>query len=183
MKGPASLYIKLFLEMGIPFGLIMGAIIGIKSGFLNGAYSAVVLGAFFGFFMALILGVSHQSAVKKIGADYGADLLKLHQTRSLTIDKPVAEVFDVCLKSLQSLKGCRIKSENKAAGTITGKMGSGLAAFGDSLEVTVSPNDGGSSTVVISSKPSLQTTVVDYGSNAKNVQRFVEELSKAVTLS
>lgn len=53
-------------------------------------------------------------------------------------------------------------------------------SFGELVEVSVKPNGGNKTLIEITSKPSLPTTMVDYGKNQENVEALVGFLRQRI---
>jgi len=99
-----NLYLKLFFETGIPFGIWMGILHSLQEGIRPGLIYGLAQGIFFGGFMAIIVGVSHRRAVKRISQGNPADKMGVHHFRNVELQIPYPEAFDLCLESLDSIK-------------------------------------------------------------------------------
>jgi len=166
-----KLYLKLFLATGIPFGLIMGVMYGDLT-------KGLFVGLFFGFFMSLILGTLNIIFTKKSTSQDSSKATGVHQTKVLELQLPYDKTFDLCISSLDSVKGT-VKQEERSLGKVVAKTGMTWKSFGETIQFDVRKIDNEKTQVQISSKPALPTTLVDYGRNLENVEKITEFFNKS----
>ena len=176
-------YLKLFLATGIPFGIVMGVLYLLQHGFLEGLIAGLFSGLFFGGFMSLILGTLHSWSVKRILPEKPKPSMGVHHVRNLELQVSYDKVFDLCIESLNLIKRCKIRKENRPQGKIDARAGITWKTWGDVILFDVRKIDIDRTQIIVSSRPAVRTTLVDYGKNLENVERissFLEEQSEAV---
>lgn len=173
MKPILLLYIKLFFYFGITFGVFM---LLLDIAFAKGWDSNVFLFrfAYFGGFMALVLGTGHLIRVKYLGGDItsGTDL-RVRQTRKVISTIGMQDLISK-LKVNPKLKrmdmqehGMELKLQSDLS----------LASWGEKMNIKAQPEDDGLFVYEISSVPRWKTTLVDFGQNLRNAMQ-VEKLLK-----
>ncbi len=161
-------YLKLFLAFSVTFGIL----ISIVEVFIHGrSISGVVIQAIlFGFFLALIVGSSQKSSVRRQGFDVSEDTLRVHQSRNLFLSRPCETAFEDCLRALESFGKSNVKIADRSTGKIEATTGWGWNILGDKITFRISESGDNQTEVAISSRPILRHAVVDGGRNLKNVE-------------
>jgi hypothetical protein len=179
-----SLYIKLFLLTGLPFGAIMGAFAGLAIGLVKGweyglamgLGTAVLSGLFFGGLMSAILGTMALASTSEM--DPGA--LDVDQRSSVDMRGSREDVLAQVATALSNLPRVRSTDVDELAGRVEAKLGWSWRSFGEVVTATLGPEDSGHFPVRVESRPSLGATMVDYGRNRMNVDAVVAELDRVV---
>lgn len=154
-----KLYLKLFLAMAIPYTLVM-MLFTLNPGL------ALVSGILYGGAMSLLFGtIQHLSfRGKKADAEHS-----VRQSRTLEIDHNIDDTFNLCLEAYTVLKRAVIKKVDRQAATIEVRTGANLRTYGELITIKIAPLDAHTSTVTISSRPRVKSTMIDYGRNLRNV--------------
>jgi hypothetical protein len=163
---------RVFLATAVPFGV---AICVARLGHYQLAYSVgtgVVLGSIFGG-MTLWLQSRAQSRLEAQGLDPG-DLAPV-QERSEEIRGDLTTVYKASRSALLRLRKLRLVKDDPLAGHLGAKTGSTFWSWGEIIAVRVT-GDGPETTVHISSRPKLSTTVADNGKSVENVELFFRYL-------
>jgi len=168
-----KIHLKLFLAMGIPFGIVMGIFFSFKHGISSGMVDGVSSGLFVGGFMSLMLGFMHRRSVKRISSETSEEALGVHHVRKVKLQLTYDKVFDLCMASLSLIKKCKIQNEDRSQGKIVAKVGMTWKTWGDVISFEVREIDNDGVQVEVSSRPSVRTTLVDYGKNLENVKTLV----------
>ncbi len=166
------LFLKLFLGMGVPFGIVAVILMGPTGIWLGssapfgwavggalGVASGLAAGALFGGPMALILGAIHFSQT---------DDPNVRHQRMLRIDASLDRSTQLCVEAMEALPG--VRGVGGQAGRLTAKRRTSWRTWGDRISCHISQGSPGEQKIVLCSRPSLPTTIVDYGSNLRNVQ-------------
>jgi hypothetical protein len=196
MKQLAFLLVKIFVFTAVPFGLIMSVcfnipwvllyIFAVTTGkeiiyfhvgpgfFLS---LPIMAGALYGIPMALILGLAHYFQVRKIAQGKPFDLSPT-QRRTLVIKSNPSSVFENCALVLQKFPA-RIIENDVMKGHITARTGKkSWKSWGDDIRIDVVQIDDISTQVKITCRPSLKTTLVDYGKNYENAEKLLSLISE-----
>jgi len=168
-----NIYLKLFLATGIPFGILVGI--------LSGPVYGLSAGIFFGGFMSLILGFLHSWSVKRMPSGKSEEAKGVYHVRNIDLQLPYDKAFDLCIESLDLIKRCKIRKEDRSQSKIDARAGITWKTWGDTISFDVRKIDNDRTQVEVSSRPSVRTTLVDYGKNLENVERissFLKEQSE-----
>jgi len=168
--------LRLFLWRGVPFGIIMGVPDLITNGFLSGLLYGLVSGVVFGILMSIIVSSAHIKAVRRIAPEISEETIGVKHTRSITLPLRYDEAFDLCIKSLSTIKKCSIKKEDRAQGLIEAGTGITWKTWGDIISFRLRRKDKTVTQVEVSNRPAMCTTVVDYGRNLENVENIISFL-------
>ncbi|MEP2057943.1 MAG: hypothetical protein ABJJ05_09065 [Maribacter litoralis] len=168
MKPITKLYLKTFLFTGIPYGLIMlGFDLADGDGFR--LWKFLFMTVFFGATMSLILVSFHKYRLKKNGVqEITNNNVGVNQTRNL---KSKLNKKDL----IKKLKTDPIIGKMKMTETengITLKTGMTLQSWGEEIKIILKSNQENNFEYLISSRPKLKTTLVDYGKNLENINRI-----------
>ncbi|HFS68208.1 MAG TPA: hypothetical protein ENK91_11000 [Bacteroidetes bacterium] len=168
------MYLKIFIHTGISFGILMAIFNSIQYGFIFGIISGILSGLFFGFFMSLIIGTLHKITTKNNSKEDN----KVYQTIKIKLNQSFDEVFDLCLKSLNKLKISKVIKSDFEGKLIQVKTSMSWKSFGEIITFSLIGLNENSTKIIISSKPSLSTTIVDYGKNLENLETIKSFLTK-----
>jgi len=165
---------RAFWGTAVPFGIFV-ALFALER---FEALSAVGLGLLAGALLGGIFVWIQKRSERRLearGIDPGDLASGRSQERSEEIDRDLASVYEAARRALLSFPNMRLLKENAITGELDGRTGPTLKGWGESISVRVT-GDGPWTTVHISSRPRLSTTVVDSGKAAETVALFFERL-------
>jgi hypothetical protein len=146
---------------------------GTLTALLIGLLVLVFAGGAFGFFMSFFLGGWHILAVRRRGFPLTEGTLSLHQDRTLTLDLPYQDSFDLCLQAVRALERSRLKDETDSE---TGEILAATAAswHAGAGEIRIRLRDLGNQTAVaIECRPPHRLALADFGGNLRNADGLV----------
>ena len=111
---------------------------------------------------------------KKTREKYPNKNQDVNQIEAIILDYPFEQKYEKSLKALKLIKAL-VTNQDKDSGKIEAKTGFSLKSFGEKVEIKINPK---TNEVLISSKPSVPTTLFDYGKNLENVQKILNYLKK-----
>ena len=162
-------YLALFALMTLPFGLVLALLLGAFAG-LDGVAVGLMTGLAFGLLTTLVLGgldVAGQRRSRGVSrSGWPRQRLVVHS------EAPPEELAAVLRQAVYGLHGTT-EADALPHGPLVARTGSGLASWGEEVTVELhAPPGGGGTDVVLSSRPLLSTTLVDYGKGRRNVNRL-----------
>lgn len=161
-------FLYTFLSTSIPFGFFMGLLFKhVGKSFL---LTAVLFGALFGLAMATILWLIQAYHLKKTG-NWGAEV-KLINHAEIELSGTKQEVLDRCRRALDEINNCTLLERNLEEGLIRAKAGMTMYTWGDDITIRIEQNGDDRFKVLMTSRPSIRTTLVDYGKNLDNINRM-----------
>lgn len=169
-------YLKIFLAMGIPYGIAIGVLFSFPFGIPIGLVAGVAVCIFFGGFFSLTLGLLHTWSVKRMSYGISEEAMGVHHVRNVELRLPYDKAYDLCIESISLIKKCRIKNEDRSQGKIEAKAGMTWKTWGDVISFDVRKIDIDKIQVEASSRPAVRMTLVDYGKNLDNVETLIEYL-------
>ena len=169
-------YFRIFRYFGVPFGFILGVIEGFFHGFQRGLIWGIATGAFYGLGMALYLGISQKRSVKRQGFEITEDALNVRQTRILFLSQPYDEVFENCIRALETIEKSEVKSADPSTGKIEATIGWGWKSFAQKITIEIAGSEADLTGAVILSRPKMQTAMIDFGKNLENVETIANFL-------
>lgn len=172
-----SLYFRVFFWTGLPFGLLTAAYNALMIAPLKGLIIGVWAGAAFGALMSLILVSLHWFTVARFKHESDFDPGRVKQTRSVTLNMAVEEVFDRCLQAFEAIGPCEILEDDKHRGYIKAQTPGSLKSFGEIMEINLTDAGSDKTALTVLSRPATRTTLVDFGKGMENVQRFLQEVT------
>lgn len=172
MKAALFLYLKVFLLMGIPFGLIMSLTdLAFGDGFDMDLF--IYRASFFGTWMAVIFVTMHLLVLKGLGiTNFTHENLKVKQSKAL--QSPVDK--EALLEKLRSDPTFGKMHLTEKENEIDLKTRTSLWSWGELISIKSKPSNG-LNDYIIESKPKLNTTLVDFGQNMRNVKRLEKLIS------
>ncbi len=163
-----KIYIILFLKTVIFFAIFLGIVnlrlMGFPLGFIWGLFEGLIIGIWISIMFAL--------SVRHIPNEKRAEALKVFQVRNMELVIPYDRVFTLCKESLNLIKKCKIRKENRSQGIINARVGLNWDTNGDDISFEVSKIDDRKTRVRVSSRPALRITIFDFGKNFKNVEKI-----------
>ena len=106
------------------------------------------------------------------------DITNVYHFRNIELKLPYDKVFNLCIESLKMFKRYKIKKEDYSYGKIIAITGITWKSWGEVISFAIHKIDNNKIQVIISSKPILCTTLVDYGKNLENVEKIVAFLQE-----
>lgn len=169
-------YFRIFRYFGVPFGFLLGVIEGYSHGFQRGLIWGIATGAFYGLGMALYFGISQKRSVKRQGFEITEDALNVRQTRILFLSQPYDEVFENCIRALETIEKSEVKSADPSTGKIEATNGWNWKSFSEKITIEIAGSEADLTGVVILSRPKMQTAMIDFGKNLENVETIANFL-------
>lgn len=161
--------------MGGSFALMKGLLYAFKDGLteelLLQAITGFVLFALFGFAITFI----HSQFVKTKTRERSEDRFDVHQEANVTLHLPLERAFDLCRECVKDL-GAEIKHLDLREGKIQAATSLNLKTFGCKISLQIRPIGIRFTEVLISVRPRLRTTMVDYGESLEIIQIIREFL-------
>lgn len=178
-----NIYLKIFLITGIALTVFMGIFYAVEFGIVPGVVGGTIAGVLYGTFMSLILGSWHRWSVKRITSDRSEAAMKVRHLRNIELKLPYDRAFTLCIRSLDLIKKCQIKQQDRSQGKIVARTSMTWNTFGNVILFKVLSINEEQSRVEILSKPWVPTTLIDFGENLQNIATiadFIEKKSASV---
>jgi hypothetical protein len=171
------LHLRLALATGIPFAVLWGGWFALTGAFAPGpgglvivAVAAVVAGALFGTAMSLVLGgIQLRAERRTLGRVRGRGGCA---SATIPVGTPAAEVLRRGAEAAAALPRAELTSVDPEAGILVLRGGMSWRSWGERIEITAAPRFDSATDVTITSRSAIPWTLVDYGVNARNVQRL-----------
>ena len=164
---------KLFLIPGVCFGSLTGIYCSYQYSVETGLACGIISGLTLSALLFIVLSPLHIYAVKKVASELTKEAYGTDHVRNIKLDLPYEKTFDLCIKSLTSLNNCKITTREPSLGEITAKTSINWKTWGDTIIFKLKQIDNQSTTLILSSRPTARTTIVDYGKNLDNIQKIV----------
>lgn len=172
-----NIYLKIFLTAGIPFGIFAGIFYSIQYGISQGILLGLFSVLFFGGFMSLILGFLNNKSLKNMPYEISEKTTGVRHIRNIELRIPYDEAFNLCIKSCDLIKGCKIRNFDLATGIIVTKTGISFKCWGEVITFDLRKINDEKTQIVVLSKPVISTTLVDFGKNIDNVEKITTFLN------
>jgi len=144
----------------------MGVLYSIQNqNILAGSIGGAIAGILFGLIISAFNYITDKKLKKEGMVNNSADV---YQVREYIVNKPSAEIIDIFKEALSKLKKYKVVKEEK--NSITAKTGFSWKSFGEIIILSSKSMNDTESIIKISSRPSIKTTLVDYGINFQNVE-------------
>ncbi|MBI5739194.1 MAG: hypothetical protein HZA16_00605 [Nitrospirae bacterium] len=168
--------LKIFLASGVPFGIFAAILFSSFYGTDAGLPGGLISGLVFGFLMFIILGFLHSRAVKRIAGEKSGEAMGTCHVRDIKLPLPYDRTFDLCIDSLKLIRRCRVQEEDRSQGRITARSSINWKTWGDTISFDITGINSENTAVKVTSRPTVRTTIVDYGKNLENVKRIISFL-------
>ena len=86
------------------------------------------------------------------------------------------QALAACAEALRAMPRTKVASANLDTHSIRAKRGLTWRSWGDEIRIDVHGNQDRTSVIRVSSRPCLRTTLVDWGSNLRNVAAIRDSL-------
>ena len=167
-----NLYIKIFFLAGTFFGIFAGILSMVLGGLEEGLFFGVASGLLYGGVMSLTLGTIQHLCIRKYKAAGVEKADDLHQVRKVRLTLSLERAYDHCIDAVGQIKRGRVVNEDRVEARIDAKAGMTWKSFGERITISLVRVDDNATDVEICSRPSLGTTLVDYGKNIENVRKM-----------
>jgi hypothetical protein len=161
----------LFLGTEVPFAVLAALALSLVDITALGAGHLLVIaagcGVLFGLLRSVLMGIGQLLTTRRLRA--GPSGLPVSQVQEVELDGSPDRVLTACAEALRTLPKTRVAEVNPKAQTIRAKRGLTWRSWGDEIRVDVQGIERGTSIIRVSSRPRLRTTLVDWGSNLRNV--------------
>jgi hypothetical protein len=173
--------IKIFLISAVPFAFFMGAYYSFRYDVRNGIIAGLTGGVAVGLTLAVIVVFLHRRCVQKISGRYPDEKMEVNTTRDIELKIPFDQAFDLCIESLDCINRCNIMEKDRHQGKIAAKTGINWKTWGDTISFRLSRLNDDTTRVIVSSRPTARTTLVDFGKNLENVRIIISWLKDSST--
>lgn len=160
----------LFLLTSIPYGILMGFFLGDEPDSV--LKYGVISGIIFGLLMTVILFIIQRKSLKKLGQRNGN--VKVICTAVIEIKGTRHEIFEICKSSLSKIAKCKLEESDFQAGVLKAKAGMTWHTWGDLILFKLEEAQENCYKVLVTSRPIVRSTVIDYGKNMDNINRIIE---------
>ena len=163
-----SMLLKIFLMGGGVFAVFMALFSTASS---DGSYllSALIKGSVFGAVMALLMGGSHVVSSKRKG--FAGPIAPI-QAAAVTIPESSTQAVEVIRRSLVRIGARETACSGVEHPVLLARVPVSWRSWGEEMRFECHPNVDASTEIQVSSRPSLRTTVIDWGKGLQNVKRF-----------
>lgn len=160
----------------IKFPLIFGILVMLNSLFFSFEPSLYKLLSAFsgGAFIGIILQIISNYKTRQTESEAAEDDFSTYQNRTVSLLCEFDKAFDLCLESIEFLKKGKIELADKEQSIIKAKTGINLKSFGNLVEFKLKEITENLTEVEISTKPSVPTTLIDYGESLETVKKLVD---------
>ena len=138
-------------------------------------------GLFFGLTMAIALTSLRRWSMKRRGMDPATTDSAVDVRESVMLPLPPDQALEHCRTALEAARFASVRID-PASRVVHARAKVTWASFGETIECSAHPADGGSR-VEIRSRPVVRTTIVDYGKNRENVQRIRATMARQGSLA
>jgi len=164
---------KLFLIPGLCFGSLTGIYCSSQYSIGTGLACGTISGIILSILLFIILGPLHVYMVKKVAPELTEEAYGTCHVRNITINRPFEQAFSLCIESLSSVKNSKITARKPSQGKIIAKTPINWKTWGDTIIFELKQTDDATTELILSSRPTARTTIVDYGKNIDNIQKIV----------
>jgi hypothetical protein len=171
-------HLRLALATGVPFAVLWGAWFALAGTLPPGpgglgiiAVAAVVAGVFFGRAMSLVLG-GEQLRGERRALDPVVTSRPGVASATIPVGVPAAQVLRHGAEAAATLPRAELTSVDTHTGTLVLRVGMSWLSWGERIGITAPPRFRSATDVTITSRSVVPWTLVDYGVNARNVERL-----------
>ena len=166
-------YLVTFSKAAIYFGFCMFIVKVVQNYFQEnetflGVDGSIFAGFLFGLFIVSMEFISDRM-LKARGINYSDS--NVNQKRKLKINKNISDIVSSYKRALSSLNKPKVLEEDMDM--VLAKTGISWKSFGEVVSISATPINDESTIIEIASRPSLRSTVMDYGKNIENVEVLV----------
>lgn len=169
------IYIKVPLIFGTAQTLAYLMVVYLSTGVMELSLERVVTHFVVASLGGLVLAWLHVLSTSKDQRDTGK-ASEVRQQRQLTVFLSYDQSFTACEDAL-ALIGARVIEESTAKGIIRARTGFSWRSFGEIITIHLRQATDNLVEIEVNSRPSVRTTLVDYGKNWNNVKAISDFLS------
>ena len=160
----------------IKFPLIFGILVMLNSLFFSFEPTLYKLLTAFsgGAVIGIVLQIISNYKTRQTESEAAEEDFATYQTRTVSILCGFDDAFDLCLESVEQLKKGKIELADKEQGFIKAKTSMNLKSFGNTLEFKLKPITEKLTELQISTKPTVPTTLIDYGESLETIKKLIE---------
>lgn len=177
------IYKKIFLVFFIAMSLVMTILISFDSNIGTALLLGIGYGLTSGICVSWILGSLHFYVARKIHGGNRESAMSVYQIRNIELQIPIAETFELCVKSISCFNNSYIVKANREAGIIELKTGFNFWTGGDLISFYLTSFFNNCTSVEISSRPISLFRIIDYGKNIKNAEVIVSYLKEQAPIA
>lgn len=176
-------YLTLFARLFLTSALLFAALTALMRLFVSGTGSddlghllgqSALAGVLFGGAISLSMGTGQILATRTLSRE--ALALSVRQVWELTLEAPPEHALEKAVQAVSALKSGRVLEVDPVTRRVVAHKGASWRSWGEAIDVSVREAAAGS-VVRLSSRPRLSTTLVDWGSNLRNVTEICRALS------
>jgi hypothetical protein len=171
-----NLYLKSLLAIGVPSTLFIVIVIIYLGGSLDEVlYFGTLTFAIFGL-LAFVFSFIQVRLSKRIQPEKPEEAQTVHHVREIELQLPYNDAFNMCRESLASIQYCAIKKKDLSQGKIVAEKVPSWRSMGEVITFDIKQVNARRTHIIVSSKPLLRTTIIDWGKNLENVQKITQYL-------
>ncbi len=167
--------IKLFIFIAFGGGLLFGIFQSIKINSLNGFIDGITFGVTIAVIMVPILIILDIIQKIKCYLKYKNIDFEIKQERRFLIDSDYIFIFNKLCENLNNYKNVEIYKKDTDKGIIEAISKRSWKSFGEIIKIQLFRSSKGN-VAVLSSKPKISITMIDYCKNFENVENIMKGL-------
>jgi hypothetical protein len=136
-----------------------------------------LIGFAIGVVEGLIFQLWAEIRTRKLSKSKNAEDYSVQQKREVVVLTNFEAALDLCRQTISDL-GAKIKSEKPAERIIKAKTRMNFHSFGTAITFNLKPINENLTEIEIQTRPSIRTTIVDYGESYKTIEKIVETLKE-----
>ena len=169
--------IKLFVLVVFGGGLLFGIFQSVKIHSLNGFTDGIIFGAMLAATMVPILIILDIIQKVKCYLKYKVIDFEINQERKFILNSDYAFIFNKICEQLNNQNNIKIHKKEIENGIIEAITKSSWKSFGEIIMIKLFKSTRGN-IVVLSSKPRISITMIDYCRNFENVENIMKDIKK-----
>lgn len=162
---------KGFIAWTIPMCLIAGLFASQYVGYIKGFKLGFLVMSVGGMIFVVILGVTDYFCKRSLLKKYGKIDHRIRQKKAISLQETYSNTFQKSKNILRTI-GAEITCSDLNKGAIKGVTGISYRSVGEEITVSIEKVNESLTNVDIASRPKFITTLVDYGKNFENVEKF-----------
>ena len=165
-------FVKLFFAFSVPFTIMMSTMHILGYGRSSSVIADIIIGGIYGLLMTLVLGGLHRLKVRSLSDKRSKHNLDVVQQGTLLLALPYERAWDLCVQALGTLPRSTIEDADRAAGKQVARIGMSWSSWGEQITCDLKAVDAHTTQLTLVSRPTLKTTLLDYGKNLQNVEQI-----------
>ena len=167
--------IKLFALVAFGGGLLFGIFQSVKIHSISGFTDGIMFGAMLAVIMVPILIILDIIQKVKCYSKYKIIDFEINQERKFILTSDYAFIFHEICEQLNNQNNIKIHKKKIEKGIIEARTNSSWKSFGEIIKIKLFKSTGGN-IVVLSSKPRISITMIDYCRNFENVENIMKDI-------